>query len=859
MGKEKTSLKIKYIIKEGTINEMGTKGYNLNVLKQKGIKVPEFFCLNSWSFEEALDFRKQKIMIMIEDINFEDEENIIKTSEDIINTIKQIRCWELEDKVNVFLREKFKEGDLFSIRSSSTFEDLQQEAAKRHYKYFSNVLRKDVFEYIRKCWYSMYSVEALKYFHEKKLDISKLRMAVLIQPMQKNDISGISYTSNPKGLLNEAIFKVGSGTCEEILATKVATTTYHYHKNDNIIFFERESHAITLSNEQLQTLINETSNIEEKFGKYTEVEWSLCGNELYILQAKEMQDLKDSQENIVLDNRDIVEKFPGVILPLTESFIRDSYREIFLSLLKKMTTKEEMFKKYEEQIGKLLHCVNGRLYCNVSNWNLFLQLIPNTNQVLPVWQNKMGLLDTTQKNSKVKKGFEKKLTFGESSAVSKNGKRLLKTNKKNMDELIENFQRKYDDFHKRYHKEMDIQDLLELYKEYIIGIFKDWDYTFVNEIYHYTYLELLKVKLKKVKTENSEQFVLDYLSNLYRVETEKMIRAFLDIVNKVDDTVATELEVLKTDLSVKEYLEKENNELVTMMNHYLKEYGDVMIHSFKIASHTELEYPILFIKKILEYYKNQDRVKIISNLLLQYQNENLPTILKKSAGLFDKISIQDYEKIFKNTIFYLQTAKMNQCKVYSMVRMIFYSIAQKLYYEDKITSISDIYYLHIQEIVDKIEGKEIDLKAISLNRRQEYLCYLALPNYTHLVFAKEIFNMYYVNISSLELESGKQVIKGIPVSEGVTEKEVIVVREKEDLKEVKDKIIIADTINFEWFTDISLASGIVTEYGSNLDSIAILARNIRIPYITGIKNIATTLKTGDRIKMNGKTGEITRK
>ena len=86
----------KYIIKEGTLLEMGNKAYNLYLLQKKNIKVPAFFCFNSRAFEEALDFRKKEYLEKISKIDYADEESIKTVSREIISKIKQIRCFEYE-------------------------------------------------------------------------------------------------------------------------------------------------------------------------------------------------------------------------------------------------------------------------------------------------------------------------------------------------------------------------------------------------------------------------------------------------------------------------------------------------------------------------------------------------------------------------------------------------------------------------------------------------------------------------------------------------------------------------------------------------------------------------------------------
>ena len=59
-----------------------------------------------------------------------------------------------------------------------------------------------------------------------------------------------------------------------------------------------------------------------------------------------------------------------------------------------------------------------------------------------------------------------------------------------------------------------------------------------------------------------------------------------------------------------------------------------------------------------------------------------------------------------------------------------------------------------------------------------------------------------------------------------------------------------------WVFMLSTAKGVISERGSLLSHTAIISRELGIPSIVGVKNLTKLLKTGDRVTMNGKTGEI---
>ncbi|MDO4283610.1 MAG: PEP/pyruvate-binding domain-containing protein [Clostridia bacterium] len=845
----------KYIIKEGTLFEMGEKGYNLNLLRKKNIKVPNFFCFNSRAFEEALDFRKKEYLEKVAAIDFKDDESIASTSKEIVSKIKQIRCFEFEDKINVYLREKYNEEDLFVVRSSSTYEDMNAKGEERLFEQFVDVKRSEVFDYVKRCWYSVYSEKSLRYFHEHKIEIKDVRMAVLIQKVEKTDISGIAFTSNPKGLINELVVVVGDGTSEDILDRKVDSTSYHYNKDDRVIFYERTNRSRLLDKKDLRIIIEEVLKIQDSFGLYTEIQWSLCGEELYILQAKKILSIDEKAELLLLNNKDIVDKFPGVILPLTESFARYAYAGVLKNIAQRTLPNPEVLKKYEENFNNMIYCVNGRMYCDVANWNLFLQFIPQSDKVLFNWQKKMGLLDETKKN-KPKKGFERKLTGSQNSQIAKNSKRLFKNNRAVMEAFINEFNLLNESFTRKYRKDLTNKELIELYKEYVAHVFGSFDLTFINEIYTYRYLEMLKEKLRKVKVEDKEGFVTEYISDIYNNETEKFLRDLFEIANMVNGEIEAKLLTLDTNPKVRNFLYEET-EFSNKLRVYVKDYGDIVLDSLKLESTTFKSNPKLLIDKILEYVQNRDKVRSVQGSLMNYENKDLPLILKKKTDMFNRSDIKSLEKVCREVVGYKEASETIRAKLYDMVRVIFNAISKNLYNEGAILSKNDIYYLKIDEIIDMVEGKEINLKEIALGRRREYACYFRLPSYSKLTFSNGIYNKYHINVNYFEYDEKQDTMKGEALSAGIAEKEVVVVYTKEDLKDIKDKIIVAETTDFGWFLDIAFSAGIITEHGSMFSGTAVLARDLGIPYISGIKNATSIFRTGEKIKLDADIGKIT--
>ena len=72
----------------------------------------------------------------------------------------------------------------------------------------------------------------------------------------------------------------------------------------------------------------------------------------------------------------------------------------------------------------------------------------------------------------------------------------------------------------------------------------------------------------------------------------------------------------------------------------------------------------------------------------------------------------------------------------------------------------------------------------------------------------------------------------------------------------KNKILVTKMTDPGWVFLLVGAKGVISEKGSLLSHTAIISRELKIPSVVGVEKLLDTIRTGDRIRMNGNTGEI---
>lgn len=105
--------------------------------------------------------------------------------------------------------------------------------------------------------------------------------------------------------------------------------------------------------------------------------------------------------------------------------------------------------------------------------------------------------------------------------------------------------------------------------------------------------------------------------------------------------------------------------------------------------------------------------------------------------------------------------------------------------------------------------------------------------------------------SSLMPTASISTFRGLNVSSGFVEGEVIVITEPDEFERMKKgAILVAPVTNPSWTPLFALASGIIVEIGSTLSHSSIVAREYGIPAIANVKDATKLLKNGDLVRLD---------
>lgn len=776
---------------------------NLKRLKENGINVPDFVVLD---FERLIEDRKE----LLEEIERHKTKDINEYSERLKEAVRRAYVG----------RPSFDLGfDKYAVRSSCNAEDGRNNSFAGQFKTYLNVEADEMEDKILLCLESLYDPNVLEYAYRNGIDIKQLKMNVIIQKMIEGDQSGILFTANPQGILNESVIVVGKGLGDGVVSDRVDTTTYYFNTTDSIYYYDGNEDFLS------RTLLLELLELGNKIKQivrndYLDIEFSIQNGTIHILQARQITTIDDSHL-VILDNSNIVESYPGISLPLTDSFVNIVYAGVFKGVSARVLKNKKIVEQCEDIFRNMVGSSNGRMYYKISNWYTIIKFLPFNKKIIPVWQDMLGVKNKNYDQERVNLSAITRIQTYFNSVYE------LLLVPAHMKKLNKRFIEINDYFYCQYHGGITNQELIQLYNEIKDKLLNIWDVTLLNDLYTFIFTGLLKSRLKKKDPQHYEERTIELISGISNIESMKPIRELIE-------------------LSFLSLTAKDTEEYSQRCTDYIQVFGDRAIEELKLETETFRTNPNLLEDKIREYTMDLVKLRQMQEAVKPAEGKEL-----KGKGMLFDFYVSHAMTGIKNR----ELSRLNRSRIFGMVRTIFLSFAENFKEQKLIDNIGDVFYLKVEEIFDLAKNPQ-DVTQLIERRKTEYKKYSLLPAYTRLVFAGQEFSKNNKSVNSNKHHLDAHSMQGIPCSRGKVTGEVLVINNIMEAKDARDKILVTKMTDPGWVFLLANARGIIAEKGSLLSHTAIISRELKIPAIVGVDHALDALKNKDIVSMDGTTGRI---
>lgn len=886
---------------ENTVFEekIGKKAQNLLELAAAGFNVPHFSVITNRYFKEVI---LKEIEMYNQEAGNNDEIkdwNAVfsgNTERKIENIIRIIKNHKIKEEFEKEIENALNEESYYAVRSSSIEEDSSNFSFAGQFETYLYVKKENMLEKIKEVWISSFSNHVMKYRKEGKINNEINVPAVIIQEMVNSEKAGVGFSVNPvNNNYDEVVISGTYGLGTSIVDGDENGDLFIYNKKTKEIKKEIRTKKIRqvldFENKKIKTeeinieeeILNDSEvcelseniiNIEKYYGKPQDMEWAFEKEKLYILQSRPITTLKKTDKKtyntIIWDNSNIVESYPEITLPLTFSFIRKAYSDVYKRFSEITGVPAKVVESYQDIYDNMLGLLKGRVYYNLINWYKLLMLFPNSKGNSKFMEQMMGVkkeLSEENLNENLLEaegkmtGFEKfrnKLEkykagftlFMNMFLIEKKGEKFYKI-------IDENLNGKNSDLSNK-----NIKELKKYYKFLENKFLKNWEIPIINDFLVMVWFGLSKKIAEKYIKDDFEKahntLIAQEGNSMISVEPSKYIKK-MSLMIKNDKSLKDEIGniINKNEKSLIEIFKlTQNAEFNSTLNEYMEKFGDRTVHELKLEAPTLREEPLFLIKMIYS-------LSITENV----QEHAKRNILEEQKKIYDSLKINPIKKyLLKKTLFYAkkfirlrENLRYERTKVFGTVRKIMKKMGVHLKNNNLINNEKDVFYLTVDEIFGLVDGSiiDVDLKKLIELRKEEYKKYeteAILPDrFLTRGFLGE--NFYYEDLAG-NSQLDENTLQGTGCSKGIVKGKVKIVLNPMDTQVEDGDIIVTKSTDPSWVMVFPLLKGLIVEKGSLLSHSAIISREMNIPAIVGVQGATSILKTGDMVQFDGSTGII---
>jgi pyruvate,water dikinase len=205
-----------------------------------------------------------------------------------------------------------------------------------------------------------------------------------------------------------------------------------------------------------------------------------------------------------------------------------------------------------------------------------------------------------------------------------------------------------------------------------------------------------------------------------------------------------------------------------------------------------------------------------------------------------------------------ENTRFARTRIYGVARTIFRSIGEDLAFVGAIENPRDIFWLTIEEVFGIYNGAlpSYNLPALIELRKSEYEKFAEEPSSRIVTRGAVYWKNSFQNEVKMAEATDEYDLKGLPCSPGIVEGIVKVVIDPSDNLELNGEILVTARTDPGWVPLYPSISGLLVERGSLLSHSAIVAREMGIPAVVSVPGLIKTIKTGMRVRLDGKAGTI---
>jgi pyruvate,water dikinase len=702
---------------------------------------------------------------------------------------------------------------LFAVRSSAEGEDSEGQSLAGHFYSALGVQKQDLEKECKK---------VLNSYGNYKGDI-------IIQEFISSDCAGVVFSNagDNKMVINATLGLcepvVGGKSCDEYIVDRTQKDIIfeQIEKKKPIIFYQdnqfKEEYTDTraLTNESIHRVMEQALRIESFFKFPQDIEFCFRGEDLFILQSRPVtKTIFQKGEWKFYDSANIAESYSGMVLPLTISFAKAMYSQVYRDLLVGSGVSRKKVDRYTVLFDSLTTSFYGRMYYNMNSWYRMMTFLPGYKRN----KNNLELMISSNTHADIHREIKPSVFLTATYPFIVIAKLIAWPITVFL--FKRNIKRKLHQYRKTSIESYDIEGCKREFQNLIHGPLRKWYITVENDT-------VLMTLLGRIHTQYSNNLTTERLTSR-SVSADQVVELQELAIRLMGDSSIASTIVAKNKELFLELLER-NSVLKDLYEQYFLIYGGRFANELKLES-TDIE---------------NDFDKLCDLFILYSKTPKIQSVKKISAGLL--LTLIRYFATNR------ESTRLLRSNMFSVVRRIFSRIGVVLYQKGYIEYPKDVFYLNVDEILNSNTKMYISFSKLILDRKTEYMEYKSMDLPSH--FSARGDSQY--PLFSIHTISKEKILHGSTSSSGIIRGKIRVFKEFAVPDPIDFDILVAKHTDPGWVPLIGLSKGLIIEHGGILSHASIVSRELGIPAIIGVKNAIDILKTGDIVLLDGSQGKIT--
>jgi pyruvate,water dikinase len=627
----------------------------------------------------------------------------------------------------------------------------------------------------------------------------------------------------------------------------------------------------SLTEVEIHKIYEQCKKIEEYYGRAQDIEWAIKNNVLYILQARPVTTQTEILNGtlFVWDNSNIVESYGGHTMPLTFGFAHYVYHQVYVQFCEILLVPKDRIKEMDYFLKNMLGLFYGRVYYNLLNWYKLTSILPGYKYNRSFMETMMGTDEALQDEIAERvKPPEFHHGIGAKFRQFITGMKFFyfHLNIQNVvDTFLSEFHKVYNKFRKINFNQLPADKIYEHYMQLEREMLWKWHAPIINDYLCMVHYGMFKKLTGNWLSHLGDSFHNDLLAGNGNLESAEPTKKLITHSAYVSKNPELKNLILNTpnDLCMEALNQSSHQEYYKMVLSYIDSYGFRCMSEMKLEQkdmHQDPSLFFIFLKNLInsgqtdlhEYEKREKSIR-----------ENAENLLEKNIRGYKKI-------IYKWSLGHARKAVMNRentrfcrTRIYGVVRSMFYAMGEDFTKSNIIDKKEDIFFLSLDELKGAMEGTNSiqNLRKVIELRKSEYEYFKTIEPASRFHTRGPVYwNNRHI---PMEEESNNEItdllpnqMKGTPCSPGTIEGIVKVIIGPDDDMTLNGEILVTERTDPGWIPLYPSVSALLVERGGLLSHSAIVAREMGLPTIVGIKGLTKKLKTGMKIRINGETGII---